>query len=159
VPARWINAGTGLNTIILQLSTRWRFDFYSTLIYSVIGIPLNYLLITHLGMVGAALATVVSMLMYNGVRFWFLYYRFGLQPFDWRNAAVLGSGGVLIGLVYAIPSLPNLWIDGICRSAVFFTAYATLIVRAGFSGEVNLLWRKWSGKILHTFRPGKPPAP
>lgn len=147
VVARWINAGTGLNTLILQLSTRWRFDFYSTFIYSVIGIPLNYFLIKHFGMLGAALANVIAMVLYNGVRYWFLMHTFGLQPFTWRNAAMLAGGCLLIGAVYVLPALPNLWLDGICRSALFLLAYGTMVVKCRFSAEVNLLWNKWSGRL------------
>ena len=148
VLARWINLGTGLNTMILQLSTRWRFDFLSTLIYSIIGVPLNYFLITRYGMVGAALATVIAMLLYNTVRFVFLYKTFGLQPFGWRNLVLLISGSALIGLVYFIPAFPNIWLDGICRSALFIGAFGLLVVKAKFSEEVNFLWTKWSRKLL-----------
>ncbi|TAD92266.1 MAG: lipopolysaccharide biosynthesis protein [Bacteroidetes bacterium] len=154
VLARWINAGTGLNTIILQLSPRWRFDFYSTLIYSIIGIPLNALLIHNMGMLGAALANVIAMLLYNGVRFWFLYHRFGLQPFSWRNGGVLLGGGLVIAVIYAVPALPNLWADGICRTTLFALAYATLMVKAGLSPEVTQLWHKWSHKALHALGMG-----
>jgi O-antigen/teichoic acid export membrane protein len=141
--ARWINLGTGLNAIIIQLSTWWRFDFTSTLIYSVIGIPLNYLLIRNFGMLGAALANIIAVTLYNSLRFGFLYVKFGLQPFTWRNLIVLVGGIIIITGVYAIPNYSNLYVDGILRSAVFIALFAYFIIKTKLSEEVQFLWIKW----------------
>lgn len=146
--ARWINLGTGLNTIILQLSTRWRFDFLSTMIYSIIGIPLNYLLITQMGMIGAAIASVIAMLLYNFVRFVFLYKTFGLQPFTHQNLQLLVGGLVIIGIIYYLPALAYWWLDAFLRSILFLTIFGVFVVKMKLSDEVNWLWQKWSKKLL-----------
>ncbi len=147
--ARWINLGTGLNTIIIQLSTYWRFDFASTLIYSIIGIPLNYLLIRNFGMWGAAIANIIAMTLYNGLRFGFLYYKYDLQPFTWRNGLLFMGGIAIIAGVYFIPSHANLYVDGILRSMLFVALYAFFVLRLKLSDEVEWLWQKWVvGKML-----------
>ncbi len=149
IVARWINLGTGLNTIIIQLSTMWKFDFISTLIYSIIGIPLNYLLIRSFGMWGAALANILAVLMFNGVRFAFLYYKYGLQPFTKMNLFLLGGGIAIIALVYLVPAGTNLYIDGILRSTLFLALYGFFVIRFKISDEVQMLWNKWVvGKFL-----------
>jgi O-antigen/teichoic acid export membrane protein len=149
VCARWINLGTGLNSIIIQLSAFWRFDFASTLIYSIFGIPLNFLLISHYGMWGAAIANIIAMAMYNGLRFGFLYYKFGLQPFTWRNAVLLLGGIVVILTVYFIPPHANLYVDGMLRSALFAVLFAFFVLKLKLSDEVEWLWQKWvMGKML-----------
>lgn len=144
IVSRWINLGTGLNSVIIQLSSYWRFDFASTLVYSVIGIPLNYLLINAYGMMGAALANLLAMFIYNGIRFAFLYYKFGLQPFGWQNAAVLLGGILLIGGCYSLPVLPNLYLDGLYRSAIFAATFGVLVIRFQLSPELLSLYRKWA---------------
>jgi O-antigen/teichoic acid export membrane protein len=148
VVSRWINLGTGLNTVIIQLSSYWRFDFASTLIYSIIGIPLNFFLIRSYGMMGAAIANVIAMFLYNALRFVFIWKKFGLQPFGWKNGLLLLSGSLLIFLIYLVPFLGNLYIDGIIRSMLFVLLFGLLIIRGNFSDEVNWLWQKWSRKIL-----------
>lgn len=148
VVSRWINLGTGLNAVIIQLSTYWRFDFGSTLIYSIIGIPLNFLLIKSYGMIGAAIANVVAMLLYNSIRFVFIWKKFGLQPFGWKNALLVIYGSLLIMIIYLVPSLSNLYIDGFLRSLVFAFLFGVLVIKGHFSEEVNLLWTKWSHKLL-----------
>lgn len=141
--ARWINLGTGLNAILIQLSTFWRFDFTSTLIYSIIGIPLNYLLIRNFGMVGAAIANIIAVLLYNAIRFGFLYFKFGLQPFTWRNAVLVLGGIVLIAGFQVIPPHNNLYVDGILRSSLFAGLYVLFVLKTNLSTEVNTLWNKW----------------
>lgn len=147
--SRWINLGTGLNAIIIQLSTFWRFDFFSTLIYSVLGIPLNYVLITKYGMVGAAIANVIAMFIYNTIRFAFLWKKFGLQPFGINNFRVLVFGSSIIAAVYLIPSFSNIYIDGLIRSLLFAGIFGFFIIRFKMSEEVSFLWSKWSKKIIN----------
>jgi O-antigen/teichoic acid export membrane protein len=143
IVARWINLATGLNAIIIQLSTWWRFDFASTLIYSVIGIPLNYLLIRNYGMIGAASATIIAMTLYNGLRFGFLYYKFNLQPFTYKNLILLLGGLIIIAGVYALPNLSSLYLDGILRSLVFAIIFGFFVIRFRISDEVNGLYENW----------------
>ena len=152
IVARWINLGTGLNTTIIGLSTMWRFDFATTLIYSLIGIPLNYLLIRQLGMMGAALATIIAMMVYNGVRFYFLYRKYRLQPFTRNTAWVFLTALACMVLAYIIPTLPNLYLDTALRSAVFIGTYGWVIIRGGYSQEVNLLWHKYWNAALNILK-------
>jgi O-antigen/teichoic acid export membrane protein len=147
VVARWVNLGTGLNTPIIQLSTQWRFDFLSTLTYSLLGIPLNYLLINKMGMVGAAIATLVAMVVYNGIRFVFLWKKFGLQPFSMKHLWLLGGGIGLIAGVNFIPTLNNLYADGLLRGGIYLILFPLFVIKAKLSPELNDLWNKWYAKL------------
>jgi O-antigen/teichoic acid export membrane protein len=150
VVSRWVNLGTGLNAVIIQLSSYWRFDFASTLVYSFIGIPLNYLLITHYGMIGAAIANLIAMVIYNSIRFAFLWIKFGLQPFTLQNLAVLLAGMALIAGVYFIPAMDNLFVDGILRSGLFVALFGFIVIHFRLSDEIMQLWEKWSRKLLRS---------
>ena len=147
IAARWINLGTGLNAGIIQLSKFWRFDFASTLIYSLIGIPLNYLLIRSYGMMGAAIATLIAMVLYNALRFFFLYRKFGLQPFTLKNLWLLAGGIALILVIRLIPNFSNLYADAVLRSTVFITLFSGLVLQLRLSDEVADLWKKWRPRL------------
>jgi hypothetical protein len=88
------------------------------------------------------------MTIYNGIRYVFLWKKFGLQPFTWRNAVVLVGGSVLIALVYIIPAMPNLFVDGLLRSLLFAGVFSFLVIRLKLSEEIDWLWQKWSRKLL-----------
>jgi O-antigen/teichoic acid export membrane protein len=147
VGSRVINLGTGINAVIIQLSNWWRFDFASTLVYSLLGIPLNLLLISNYGMMGAAIANLAAMTIYNSIRFVFLWKKFGLQPFTLRNLAVLLGGAALVLAIFFIPALPNLYADGLMRSLLFLILFTILVLRFRLSEEVSWLWQKWSRKL------------
>ncbi len=147
IAARWINLGTGLNAGIIQLSKFWRFDFASTLIYSLIGIPLNYLLIRSYGMMGAAIATLIAMVLYNALRFAFLYRKFGLQPFTLKNLWLLIGGIALILVIRVITYYSNLYVDAVLRSTVFIALFAGLVLQLRLSDEVADLWKKWQPRL------------
>jgi hypothetical protein len=100
-------------------------------------------------MVGAAIANVIAMFLYNSIRFTFLWAKIGLMPFSLNNLYILVFGSAIITAVYLIPSFSNIYIDGLLRSILFAGLYGCFIIRFNLSGEVSFLWSKWSKKILH----------
>ena len=161
VIAQLINLATGLNAQIIHTSSsRWKFDFVSTMIYSVVSLPLNFFFIKYMGITGAAMATLVSSIFYNTYRWIFLYKEFRLQPFEWKNLELLLIATALTGLLYLIPSFPdvfslkllNLAIDVALRSLLFAGVFGFIIISRRYAEEVNFLWTKWSGKLLHPIK-------
>lgn len=148
IVSRWVNLGTGLNTMLIQLSTYWRFDFASTLVYSILGIPLNYLLINRYGMTGAAIASLIAMVIYNGIRFVFLWKKFGLQPFGWNNLFIAVGGLCIIGMIWMLPLQNNLYLDAAMRSALFLALFSAFIIYFRLSAEVVTLWNHWRRKLF-----------
>jgi O-antigen/teichoic acid export membrane protein len=158
--AQFINLATGLNAQIIHTSTRWRFDFVSTIIYSIISIPLNFFFIRYMGIVGAGLATLFSSLFYNVYRWGFLYKEFRLQPFQWKNMELLLIAVVLTILLYWLPEFPNVFalqfaniaIDIALRSTLFVATLGSIIIKRHYSQEINTLWNKWSRKPLNLIK-------
>lgn len=148
VISQLVNLATGLNTLIIHTSNRWRFDFISTMIWSVLSIPLNFVLIKFMGLNGASLAVLASSLFYNVYRWYFLYNQFKLQPFTIKNAEVLLAGAAIILLFYFTPRIPNLYIDAALRSIVFMTVFGWVVIKRRYAEEVNMLWSRWSKKLL-----------
>jgi O-antigen/teichoic acid export membrane protein len=158
--AQLINLATGLNAQIIHTSNRWRFDFISTMIYSVISLPLNFFFIRYMGIIGAAMATLVSSVFYNTYRWIFLYKNFKLQPFEWKNLELLLIATVLTALLYFIPPFPNMFsfdflnlaIDIALRSALFAGIFGVVVISRRYAEEVNALWIKLSKKPLKLIR-------
>ncbi len=147
IVSQLVNLATGLNALIIHTSSRWRFDFISTMIWSVLSIPLNFFLIKYIGINGAALAVLISSLFYNFYRWYFLYSQFNLQPFQLKNLELLLIGTVAIVLFYFIPRLSNLYADAVVRSLLFIMVFGWIIISRKYTEEVNLLWNKWSKKL------------
>lgn len=119
---RIIDAGTGLNQMIINTSNFWRFEFYSGIVLLAFRLPLTYLLIKKYGIVGSALAELVAYTVYNIIRCEFLRRKFGMQPFSVKTLyslvyAVL-SYGVCYFLLKDIPGLPGLFIRAVSFSSL-----------------------------------------
>jgi O-antigen/teichoic acid export membrane protein len=146
--AKLVELSTGVNTYIIHTSNRWSFDLKSTIFYSIISLPLNYFLIKHFGMLGAAFAALISALFYNIYRCVFLYTQFKLQPFTTKNVELFITAMGLIVVIYFIPMIGNLYIDAIVKSILYIAAFGTLILTRQYSPEVLFLWNKWGGKLV-----------
>jgi len=56
---RIIDAGTGLNAIVINTSTFWRFDFYSGVVLLGLRLPLTYYLIKNYGIIRLCLCRAI----------------------------------------------------------------------------------------------------
>jgi hypothetical protein len=81
--------GTGVNAQIISTSTFWRFELWTSLLLTALIIPLSYTLTVRYGIIGPAIANLVSFTVYNGIRCWFLWHRFQMHPFSFKTLEVL----------------------------------------------------------------------
>jgi O-antigen/teichoic acid export membrane protein len=96
---RIIDMGTGVNSQIIGTSTRWRFDFFTGIILLSLTLPLNYILTKYYyGVMGPALANLISFTIYNAIRYWFLLKKFNMQPFTAKTVytLILGAGSFYV---------------------------------------------------------------
>ncbi len=104
-----IEMGTGVNGQIIGTSTYWRFELWTSLLLTALIIPLSYFLTVKYGILGPAIANLVSFSIYNFVRFWFLWKKFYLQPFSKKTAEVIV---IAIG-AYAVAYIAFIKVDGL----------------------------------------------
>ena len=95
-----IEMGTGINSQIIGTSTYWRFELWTSLLLTLLIIPLSYTLTVKYGIVGPAIANMVSFTVYNSIRFWFLWKKFDMQPFTIKTAEAILSAVAIYALVY-----------------------------------------------------------
>jgi O-antigen/teichoic acid export membrane protein len=132
-----IDLGTGANSQILSTSSYWKVDFTTNVIYTIIALPLNYLLIARYGLIGAAYATLISQIVYNSMRFGFLWFKFDLQPFTFKNLLAAIVAVACAAIIYFIPRFPSVFVDGIIRSTSFLLLFLPAIYFAKISEEIN----------------------
>lgn len=80
------------NSEILVFSKHYKFNLYATVLMSGMIILLNYLLIPIYGITGAALASVIVMLLFNLVKFLYLKIKLNFNPFSWQTVRILFIG-------------------------------------------------------------------
>jgi O-antigen/teichoic acid export membrane protein len=145
---RIVDMGTGVNSQIIGTSTLWRFEFFTGMILLAITLPLNYILAKKLGVVGPAIATLISYVIYNIIRYTFLLKKFGLQPFNYKSGLTL-----LLALSAYLPSyLLFRHIHGFAamalRSFCFLILYISGILLLKLSPDVIPVWNTLKKKLV-----------
>jgi O-antigen/teichoic acid export membrane protein len=143
-----VNLGTGLNSLIILTSNLWRFDLISNIVLLAITIPANYFLIKAFGLYGAAFSGLLSMTIYNLIRFIFIYRKFGIQPFSLNNLWVLLLGIAATAITFLLPALPNIYLDSAMRCTIFLTLFVPPVLKWRFSEEFSQLFTKYKRKLL-----------
>lgn len=142
-----VDLGTGANTQIIGTSSYWKVDFITNIIYTLVALPLNYILISKYGLKGAAYSSLISITFYNLLRFGFLYLKFKLQPYTIKNLYALLIALVAGSTAYYIPSFDHYIIDSFFRSLLFLVLFIPAIYLSGASEEVNIAINKLLARI------------
>lgn len=116
---RIIDAGTGLNAMVINTSTLWRFDFVSGVVLIGLRLPLTYYLIKNYGILGSAIAELIAYATYNFIRYEFLRRKFNMQPFNAKTVYAILLSVAAYGVCYfAFGSLKG-WTSIILNGIVF----------------------------------------
>ncbi len=118
---RIIDAGTGLNAMVINTSTYWRFDFISGVVLLFLRLPLTYFLIKKYGIIGSAFAELAAYATYNFIRFEFLRRKFNMQPFTMKTLySILLAVGAYCICDVGLSSLTG-WTAIITKGTLFST--------------------------------------
>ena len=127
----------GLNTYIISTSHKYRLVTLMVLVASIICVGLNWLLIPTYKGLGAALAYLISIGSLNFITWFYIKYRFKMQPFGYKHIEVLGISLVSLAVGYYFWRMPNVWMDIILRSGTTATCYIILTYLFKISPDIN----------------------
>lgn len=108
----------GVNGQILKISKYFRFDTYLSIGLVLITVLTNYLLIPIWGVEGAAMATAISVILFNLVRSIYVYHKINLQPFTKSTIVAIVFLSALTFVGVYLPFLGNIYVDTLYRSAI-----------------------------------------
>jgi O-antigen/teichoic acid export membrane protein len=97
-----IEMGTGVNAQIIGTSVFWRFELWTSLLLTSLIIPLSYFLTVKYGILGPAIANLISFSIYNTVRVLFLWKKFHIHPFSIKTFEVITIALLAYGSSYFI---------------------------------------------------------
>ena len=135
--ARYIDMATGLNGYILVTSKKYKSDLWFMLLLIIVTVVMNLILIPMYGIMGAAIATLISIALYNILRVLFVYYYYHIQPFTLNCVWVLLITIIVWMIAAQIPSFNNKYIDISLRSSVITILYGGAILYFRLSDDIN----------------------
>ncbi|WP_128331363.1 lipopolysaccharide biosynthesis protein [Apibacter sp. HY039] len=107
--ATLFDISTGFNSQIITYSRYYRFNIYAMLLLAVLTISSNWIFIVYfnLGIEGVAMATAISLTIYNIIKLIFNYRIFKIQPFTRVYLYILITGISAVILAWSIPDTSN----------------------------------------------------
>jgi len=118
-----ISMAGGLSSQVITNSDHYRYNGFFVVIYLSLTVVLNIILIKLFGIVGAAVAAMISMLIFNILKFEFIRRKFRIQPYDINHLKILISAiaSYLIMVIFSYPEqlIPNILIKSILFGFLF----------------------------------------
>ncbi len=137
-----------INGDIITYSKYYRYNVF--IITTLVGITFltNYLLIPPLGITGAAIATALSILLFNLIKGILIWWNMGMQPLSKGTVKVIGIAGICLGLNSLLPYMGHFLLDIPIRSILVGGLFVALAYGWKVSEEANQLVNNVLIKVL-----------
>ena len=144
-------SGLAGSFIVYSRYFRWDLVFSFCLMASVIGSNLYF--IPRWGMNGAAVSTLISLLVVNSLRVGFVYLKTGHFPFRWNSLVLAGVLAVFYGVFswwdFSFgPGVVATVGAIVVKSLLIALLFGAVVLKGGFSPELASLGRSALGKVF-----------
>jgi len=146
--ARWIDASTSMNEHVITYSKKYHFNLIAILILAIVGILLNIWLVPAYGVMGAGLATLLSLTMYNIAKVLFAGFSFDIWPFGKTTYEIAAVMIVFTLGVYSLPLLNIWWLDILWRGGLLTALIGTYAWYRAPRPEAKKLMKTLIGKVV-----------
>ncbi|MDQ3072897.1 MAG: oligosaccharide flippase family protein, partial [Bacteroidota bacterium] len=116
--ARVFDMATGINGTIIINSKYYKYDLLFTSLLVGLTIVTNYYLIPIYGMVGGAIATALSIVIYNIIKYFFVWTKLKMQPFTYQTLRIVLVLAIITIISQLLPRIPNPYLDILYKTAI-----------------------------------------
>ena len=139
---------SGINGTIIVNSKYYRYDLYTNVILVFVTIATNYLLIPEYGIDGAAMATAISVLLFNFIRLILIKVKINMHPFSLQTIKTIV---LLFAMFFALNFLPNssyAFADIIWKSIVVVILFIPAVMYFNLSEDITAIVKELKAKLL-----------
>ncbi|MFQ5511450.1 MAG: flippase [Candidatus Krumholzibacteriia bacterium] len=126
--AQMLNAGVGSVSMMLVMSGRQKIVMYNTIGMSLANIVLNLLLIPRYGIMGAALASGVSIVALNLIMLFEVYGHLGIHPYSRRFVGPIVFGAIAYCAVLIADRIVFVDLGGLQKLLIYIPAFAAVFM-------------------------------
>lgn len=141
--ANLIKMAAGSNDSIITYSKYYKMTTFFLVIMIILIVILNFIFIPIFGMTGAALASLLAILIHNLMKFTFIKAKFDLNPYNFQYLIVLIISAIIYLLVSLLPDINNfiieIFIDSICAAILFYFSVRYLAIAHEINHFINQL--------------------
>lgn len=134
--AVWVNMITSVNSEIIGFSRFYRLNFYTFMLLAVLNVAMNWTFIKLFGMVGASIATLVSLSLFNAVKSGFIWWKFRIHPFSrgtWQTLLLLL---ICWTVIWLIPWPEYIWTALVLKGLFILIFFGAGIIWLNLSPEI-----------------------
>ncbi len=129
---------TGVNSVILLTSKKYRIDIVFTLVLIFLVFGLNYWLIPIYGITGAAISTMFALIAYNFLRVWYVWKSYRIHPFKINHVWVFAIFVASVLLIEWIPAFSdNFYVNVSWHTAAFGILFVLPVIALKLEPQVN----------------------
>ena len=140
-----VNMGTGFNGEIITYSKYYKFNLVAISLLVILNVSLNLLFILYfkLGIEAIAVASLLSMVVFNVSKLLFIYKKFHLFPFDSSYLKVVAIASSILILVYFLPNFNSVVVNLIYKTTICISLNILIVYKLKLIYQFNF----WIGKI------------
>ncbi len=135
--SKLFDMATGVNQEIVGTSKYYKTDLLFYLFLVVIAVISNSIFIPIYGITGAAIASAISIFLFNAIRYSFLLYVFKIQPFSFNTLKVVSVFLLTLLTSYQVLPFSNFIVDLIVRSLIVLVLFGGLVLLFKISEDVQ----------------------
>ncbi|WP_375578169.1 polysaccharide biosynthesis C-terminal domain-containing protein [Marivirga tractuosa] len=135
--SKLLDMAFGVNSEIIISSKHYKSNIYFVLILATLTVVLNMLMIPVYGLVGAALATFVSLFLFNLIKMIYIYYKLQFQPFSIHTLSTLFLSALCFFILTIVPQFSNPIINGAYLSMLTVIIFGLLMLFFKPSKEIT----------------------
>ncbi|MCX6210545.1 MAG: hypothetical protein NTZ59_13855 [Bacteroidetes bacterium] len=147
--ARTIESSTGINNLIIGTSTFWKFEFITGMVLLAVRIPTTLYFIGRYGLIGSAYSDIISITIYNLIRYEYLRRKFNMQPFTYKNILAIMLAVTSYFIAFYLCNNLSGFVGIITRAIVFSATMVVGIFTLNLTPDARQLWNRWAKGIKH----------
>lgn len=150
--ANLVKMAGGSNDSMITYSKYFKVTTFFLIIFSILIVLFNFVFIPGFGISGAAVATLLSITIYNLFKFVFIKIKFGLNPYNFQYILVLLLSAIIYIAVYFIPDPSHFIVDILFDSIITTTLFYFIIRYLPIGNDLNVTLNQLIARIFDFFR-------
>mgnify|MGYP000200372055 FL=1 len=146
--AQLFSMANGINGTIIVNSKYYRYDLYTNVILVFVTIATNYLLIPEYGIDGAAMATAISISLFNLIRLILIKVKMNMHPFSLQTIKTILLLFVMFFTLDFLPNSSYAFVDIIWKSTVVVILFIPAVMYFNLSEDITAIVKELKAKLL-----------
>lgn len=146
--AKIVDMVTSVNSYVIIYSKFYRVNLILILVLGILNLFVNIWLINAYGIIGAAMATLISMTVFNFLKYGFIWWKFKMQVFNYKTFVILGIFALLTFWMTPWNFSDVQLINVILKSAIFSLLFAGVAYFMKVSTDLNQMVEKYLANIF-----------